>query len=178
VGVVSYISFNPSAMSSQDWVPPYLRGARLPTAYASYAVPILQGDELFTSVVSGVRRDVPVLGFIVDDDYDPARSNYYLGARPGVIVRQVMAGSPAEKAGLRSRTQETVIGADGGPRVVPVADVIVAIDGRPTPTYQDLVAEVRQKEIGQTVTVTVQRGNATFRVELTLGARTEVFAAE
>ncbi len=178
VGVVSYISFNPSAMTSQDWVPPYLRGATLPSSYASYAVPVLAEDELFSFVVAGGKRDVPVLGFTVGDDYEPGRSVYYFGSRPGVIVGQVMTGSPAERAGLRSRTQETIMAQDGRPRVVPVADVIVAIDGRPTPTYQDLVAEVRRKEIGQTVVVTVQRGNATFRLELTLGARTEVFAAD
>jgi S1-C subfamily serine protease len=174
VGVVSYISFNPSAMTSQDWVPPYLRGARLPSAYASYAVPLVAGDELFTTVLAGGRRDVPVIGFTVENDYDPARSAHYLGARPGVIVRQVMPGSPAERAGLRSRSEETLV-SESGVRIVPQADVVVAIDGRPTPTYQDLVAEIRQKEIGQTVVVTVQRGNATFRVELTLGARTDVF---
>jgi serine protease Do len=177
VGVVSYISFNPSAMTSQDWVPPYLRGARLPTTYASYAVPIVQGDELYTSVVAGGRRDVPVLGFLVETDYDPATSGYYFGARPGVVVGTVVTGSPADVAGLRSRTQQTVRGTDGNVRLVPQVDVIVAVDGRPTPTYQDLVAEVRKKEIGQTIVVTVQRGNATFRVELTLGARTDVFAA-
>jgi serine protease Do len=88
-----------------------------------------------------------------------------------------VTGSPADVAGLRSRTQQTVRGTDGNVRLVPQVDVIVAVDGRPTPTYQDLVAEVRKKEIGQTIVVTVQRGNATFRVELTLGARTDVFAA-
>ena len=178
VGVVSYISFNPSAMSSQDWVPPYLRGARLPRAYASYAVPLVRGDELFTTVVAGGRRDVPVLGFVWNFDYDPETSGHYLGARPGVIVERVQAGGPAERAGLRSRAQQTVVGPDGRVRVVPQVDVIVAVDGKPTPSFYELLGEVRNKEIGQTVVLTVQRGNATFRVELTLGARMDVFAAE
>ena len=39
----------------------------------------------------------------------------------------------------------------------------------------DLLAVVREKSIGQTVTLTVQRGNATFEIELTLGAKRSVF---
>ncbi len=180
VGVVSYISFNPSAMTSQEWVPPYLRGTRLPSAYASYAVPVLEDGDLFQAVVSGNRRDVPVIGFTWTPglDYDPNESSYYLGARPGTIVDRVQAGGPADMAGLRSMTQERVQSSDGSVRMVPRADVIVAVDGRATPTFYDLLAEVRNKEIGQTISLTVQRGSATFRVELTLGARQDVFAGE
>src|SRR5690606_7788815 len=109
-------------------------------------------------------------------DYDPRTSPHYLGARPGPIVSEVAPGGPAAKAGLRSLSQESVVAADGTVSVTPVADVIVAVDGTPTPTFADLLAVVRGKNIGDVVTLTVQRGNATFRVELTLGARTSVFA--
>ena len=54
--------------------------------------------------------------------------------------------------------------------------MIVAIDGRPTPTFAALLAEVRGKQIGQVVELTVQRGPATFRLPLELGARRAVFA--
>ncbi len=178
LGVVSYISFNPSAMSSQDWVPPYLRGARLPSAYASYAVPVTEDSALLAFVTAGNRRDVPVIGFSSSADYDPGSALHYLGARPGVIVDRVPSGSPADRAGIRGRTQETVVGADGRVSLAPLADVIIAVDGRPTPTMQQLMAEVRGKEIGQTVQLTIQRGSATFRVDLTLGARTQVFSGD
>lgn len=180
IGVVSYISFNPAAMSSQDWVPPYLRGARLPSSYASYAVPVVRDGEVFQAVLDGQRRDVPVIGFTWTPglDYDPSESSYYLGARPGPIVDRVQSGGPADMAGLRSMTQERLEGTDGSVRMVPRADVIVAVDGRATPTFYDLLAEVRNKQIGQTIVLTVQRGSATFRVELTLGARRDVFAVD
>ncbi|HZW98602.1 MAG TPA: S1C family serine protease [Trueperaceae bacterium] len=180
IGVVSYISFNPSAMTSQDWVPPYLRGARLPSSYASYAVPLQRDSDLFQAVLDGERKDVPVIGFTWTPglDYDPNEAPYYLGARPGPIVDRVQSGGPADLAGLKSMTQERLEGPDGSVRMVPKADVIVAVDGRATPTFYDLLAEVRIKEIGQTIVLTVQRGSATFRVELTLGARRDVFAGE
>lgn len=178
VGVVSYISFNPSAMSSQGWVPPYLRGIALPSSYASYAVPVLAESPLVESVLAGERRDVPVIGFTWQqgNDYDPRTSPYFLGRRPGAIVNQVAAGGPAARAGLRSLSQQRVTRPDGTVALVPLADVIVAIDGEGTPRFSELLAIVRGKAIGETVTLTVQRGNATLEIELTLGARTDVFA--
>lgn len=177
VGVVSYISFNPSAMSTQDWVPPYLRGITLPSAYASYAVPVTSSSELVTEILAGSMRDVPVIGFswTAGFDYDPRSSQVYLGARPGTIVGTVQEGGPAALAGLRSFRQAQVPRADGGFNLETVADVIVAIDGEATPSFAELLAVVRDKAIGQTVTLTVQRGNATHEIELTLGAKRAVF---
>ncbi len=180
VGVVSYISFNPSAMSSQSWVPLYLRGVALPSSYASYAVPVLADSSLVESLVAGERRDVPVIGFSAQNnsDYDPRSSRYDLGRRPGAVVYEVAVGGPADRAGLRSLRQERVTRPDGSVELVPRADVIVAVDGHSTPHFYDLLALVRSKAIGDTVTLTVQRGNATLELELVLGARSDVFAAQ
>lgn len=177
VGVVSYISFNPTAMSSQEWVPPYLRGIVLPSAFASYAVPVTHGSELVTEILAGSMRDVPVIGFTWSQgfDYDPRSSQVFLGTRPGTIVGSVQEGGPAAQAGLRSFSQTRVPQGDGTFSVETRADVIVAIDGEETPNFADLLAVVRDKAIGQTVTLTVQRGNATYEIELTLGARRAVF---
>lgn len=177
VGVVSYISFNPSAMSSQEWVPPYLRGITLPSAFASYAVPVTGSSDLVTEVLAGAMRDVPVIGFSWSSgfDYDPRSSQVYLGARPGTIVGRVEEGGPAALAGLRSFSQTRVPRGDGTFAVQTEADVIVAIDGEATPSFADLLAVVREKAIGQTVTLTVQRGSATYEIELTLGAKRAVF---
>lgn len=180
VGVVSYISFNPGAMSSQSFVPPFLQGLTLTRDFAGYAVPLTKASELVQGVLAGERRDVPVVGFRWREgfDYDPARSPHYLGARPGPIVDRVQVGSPADLAGLRSLQQETIVHDDGSVTVTPVADVIVAVDGKPTPTFYDLLAVVRSRRIGDVVTLTVQRGNATFRLEMKLAASTAVFAGQ
>lgn len=177
VAVVSYISFNPTAMSSQDWIPPYLRGIVLPSAFASYAVPVINGSELVNEILAGAMRDVPVIGFSWQPgfDYDPRSSQVYLGAQPGTIVFMVAAGGPAAQAGLRSFSQSRVTRPDGTVAIETTADVIVAIDGDETSSFSDLLAVVREKSIGQTVTLTVQRGNATFEIQLTLGAKRAVF---
>src|SRR5690606_21031915 len=135
VGVVSYISFNPSAMSSQSWVPLYLRGVALPSSYASYAVPVAAQSELVSSLVAGERRDVPVIGFSAqnDSDYDPRSSRYYLGRRPGAVVFEVAAGGPADVAGLRTPRQARAARPDGSVEIVPRAAVLAAAAWQSTP---------------------------------------------
>ena len=181
VGVVSYISFNPSGMSSDTYVPPFLMGLALPREFAAYAVPVATGSDLVAAVASGAERDVPVIGFSWSTgfDYDPSAGSSDLGRRPGTIVQSVTPGGPGERAGLRSYAEQPVLD-DAGRRIGTLreADVIVAIDGRATPTFAALLAEVRGKTIGQVVELTVQRGSATFRVPLELGARRAVFAGD
>ena len=181
IGVVSYISFNPAGMSTATPMPPFLLGIPLPRDFASYAVPVEVSSDLVAALAGGAERDVPVIGFSWQSgyDYDPRDSDVDLGPRPGPIVVTVAPGGPADRAGLRSLNVQPVFDEDGN-RVAstPEADVIVAVDGVATPTFADLLAEVRTKTIGETVTLTVQRGAATFRLELELGARRTVFTGQ
>lgn len=177
IGVVSYISFNPNSLDSDSYVPPFLRGLSLPQEFASYAIPVTRGSELVNAVRSGAQRDVPVIGFSWQGpDYDPDSSNFDLGPRPGTVVFQVREGGPADLAGLRSYSERPIFANDGRRiSTVPEADIIVAVDGEPTPGFFELLEVVRRKEIGQEVVLTVQRGNATFEVNLVLGAKRTVF---
>lgn len=177
IGVVSYISFSPDSLSSDTYVPPFLRGLTLPQDFASYAVPVTLNSELVSAVLAGAQRDVPVIGFTWQGpDYDPLTSVVDLGPRPGTVVYLVREGGPADLAGLRSYSERPVFGDDGRRiGVVPEADIIVAIDGEPTPGFFELLEVVRRKQIGQAVVLTVQRGNATFEVNLVLGAKRSVF---
>ncbi len=178
VGVVSYISFNPSAMTTQEFVPHFLRGLSLSRDFASYAVPLSTTSEIATAVLAGERRDVPVIGFSWQVDYRPSNSPHNLGPRPGPIIHRVAHGGPADLAGLRGMGQKTVTNDDGSVSIDLVADVIVALDGVATPTFYDLLALVKTRQIGDVVTLTVQRDNATYRIELELGAKASVFAGQ
>jgi len=82
----------------------------------------------------------------------------YLGVRiasvsSGARITQVVAGSPAAKAGLK------------------VGDVITAFDGKTTASADDLTAAVTQAKSGDTVTVTVTRSGATKHVSVQLGVQ-------
>ena len=178
VGVVSYISFNPGGMRSDAPLPPFLMGLPLPREFAAYAVPVESGSELVAAVAAGSQRDVPVIGFTWQQgfDYDPTTSDVDLGPRPGPIVSGVAPGGPASLAGLRPFEVRPRLDAERR-RIGSEADgdVIVAVDGTPTPTFATLLAVVRGKQIGQVIELTVQRGAATHRLPLELGARRQVF---
>lgn len=85
----------------------------------------------------------------------------------GAYITSVTAGSPAERAGLRSGKQPTEFGslAAGG-------DLIIAIDGSPIKTFGDLLAYlINNKSPGDSVTLTILRGDQQLDLDLTLDKR-------
>lgn len=97
----------------------------------------------------------------------------YLGVRmtvvpDGIAITEVVAGGPAEKAGLRPATGAEVV--DG--REVPTGgDVIVDFAGRDVSSATALQSAVDAAQPGDTVTVTVLRDGSRRAVEVTLGVR-------
>ena len=166
LGVVSYIALN----NSQE-VPQFLRGyLGSEPDFAAYAAPILNGSDTLNAIMMGERRDVPVIGFSWGGDYNPAASQVDLGDLPGAVVGTVRPGSPAELAGLQG-----IVATGRTPDTIQTADVIVALDGEAAPSFNDLIELLYIKGVGETVTVTVQRGGETFKLRLELGAKREVF---
>jgi len=87
----------------------------------------------------------------------------------GALVIEVVSGSPAEQAGLQGSDRQVTI--DGQQRQVG-GDVIVALDGQPVKTFDDLVAYLfRSTEVGQKVTLTMLRDGREQQVEVTIAAR-------
>jgi len=85
------------------------------------------------------------------------------GVTDGVLILQVVPGSPAAKAGLRA----TRLDSAGKLRL---GDVIVAIDARPIQSVKDLHAVLEQHEPGDTVAVTLVRDGQRQDVRVTLEA--------
>ncbi len=87
----------------------------------------------------------------------------------GVLVKEVLQDTPADKAGLRGGEEnETIEGLTfkvGG-------DVITAIDGQPVLVFDDLLAYLgRYSAPGDTITLTVHRNGKTLEIPLTLAPR-------
>ena len=178
LGVVSYISFAPSILSAEGDAPlSSLFGASITPDFASYAVPTLAASETVAELLAGEQRDVPVIGFEVAFEYDPReREAPSLGRRPGVVVGRVEGDGPGAAAGLRSLREQTVRDDDGRPLSTLLrADVIVAVDGQPTPTFQRLLEVVRERSVGEEVLLTVQRGSSTTELGLQLAAYRQTF---
>lgn len=87
----------------------------------------------------------------------------------GVLVQQVIAGSPSEQGGVQGSDEQATV--DGVPVGVG-GDVIIAIDGEPVHSMDDVISYLASEtQVGQTVTLTVLRDRQETTVEVTLGAR-------
>ena len=85
----------------------------------------------------------------------------------GVLIAQVYDNSPAQRAGIRTATDQGVVGRR---RYLIGGDILTAIDGLPVRTWDDLNAYLQEKtEVGQTVTLTLWRGDQQLEVEIVLG---------
>jgi S1-C subfamily serine protease len=82
---------------------------------------------------------------------------------PGVLIIDVDKGSTAEAAGLRSMR----VDAQGE---VKLGDVIVAIDGERIETSNDLFTAMEKRAVGETVKVTVLRGETRVSLAVRLQA--------
>ncbi len=72
----------------------------------------------------------------------------------GAYVTNVVAGGPADKAGIKAGTSTTNI-----PGLLGGGDLIIAIDGRPTRTFDELLSYlITNKGPGDNVVLTILRG--------------------
>jgi S1-C subfamily serine protease len=87
----------------------------------------------------------------------------------GALVAQVMAGSPADKAGLQASSQKVTI---NGSSISVGGDVITAFEGQTVKNSDDLITFLSESgSIGQTVKLTVLRNGQLVQASVTLAAR-------
>ncbi len=94
-----------------------------------------------------------------------------LPVEKGVLVNEVVKGSPADKAGIEGGdTQATIEGAE----VTLGGDIITEMDGKPVASMEDVINLVNEAHPGEKIEVTVLRGdNEEKTFEVTLGVRPE-----
>jgi len=84
----------------------------------------------------------------------------------GLLITQVVEGSPAEEAGLRGARRVAVVGM----WEVPIGgDLIVALDGRPVDSDNALRSALVRKRPGDKLVLTIYRDGGTRKVTVTLG---------
>ncbi len=87
----------------------------------------------------------------------------------GLLVVGVYPGSPADRAGLRGGRETVRL---GQLRLPVGGDVIIAVDGHPTPTERELRLWLEQNyRVGDEVVVRIVRDGQTREVRVTLGER-------
>ena len=126
------------------------------SAGIGFAVPVDTINRVVSQIILHGKVIRPGLG-IEPNDWIPRR----LG-REGVLIKGVLEGSAAERAGLRPArvTRDGKI----------VGDYIVKVGDTPTPNIDALLNALELYEIGQTVQVTIERDGRKKTIPVTLQA--------
>jgi serine protease Do len=98
------------------------------------------------------------IGIMFDSVENPAIARVY-GAGTGVTVSSVVAGSPADQAGLR------------------VGDTITTVDGHKVTKGAELVAEIAARKPGAKVAINFLRNGKAQETTVTIADRAKLFAA-
>jgi S1-C subfamily serine protease len=130
------------------------------------AVPINRAKKVAAQIMKLGRAVYPWIGVQSYMDIDQQLSKQ-MGLPPvrGILIFQIAAGSPADRARLRGGNQLAYY--HGKPMLLG-GDVIIALDDVPTPTFDDLQSLLYNKNVGDQVRVKILRGAHPFTVEMTL----------
>jgi S1-C subfamily serine protease len=133
-----------------------------------FAIPINAAKRSMAQLAATGRVVYAYLG-VTTEDLTPtlARHLGYVVSR-GAMVGEVRDGSPAKRAGLQGGSDEETF---NGQDVTTGGDVIVAVDGRPVRSADEVVREVSARIPGETILLTFVRGLARKTVTAKLAAR-------
>ncbi|MCE7977065.1 MAG: PDZ domain-containing protein [Nitrospira sp. NTP1] len=123
-----------------------------------FAVPVDTVNRIVPELIKHGKLIRPGLGISLVPDAMARR----WGVK-GVIIGRVGRGSTAERIGLRG-ARETAGGR------IELGDIIVAVDGKPVETIDDLMDFMEQHKVGDQVTIEFTRGNRRTQAMATLQA--------
>jgi 2-alkenal reductase len=121
------------------------------SAGIGFAVPVDVVNAIVPQLITRGKVPRPGIGIVVLDEEQAAG----LGVA-GVVIESVVPGSAADQAGLT--------GIDYRNRML--GDIIKAVNGQAVANLDEFIRVLQQLDIGQTVTIEVQRGNAQRTVEV------------
>ena len=138
-------------------------------AGVGFAIPSNTIGEIVPSLITTGSYHHPWLGVAGRDMTPGVADRLGLNEPRGFLVMDVVAGSPAEKAGIQSGDEDAVI--DGIP-VKLGGDLIIAIDDNTVRKIDDILAYVEmEKAVGDDLKLTILRDGQPMEVTATLTAR-------
>ncbi len=134
-----------------------------------FAVPIDSAKRSMNQLIANGKVAYAYVGIETEDLTPSLSRRFHYPAKAGAVITDVKPDTPGEKAGLRGgERRERILGTlftRGG-------DLIVAIDGEPVASAEDVVRVVTERVTpGQTVKFTIYRGGSRRDVPVTLGMR-------
>lgn len=133
-----------------------------------FAISINMVKRVAPALIATGNYDYPFLGISSMDSLSLEMVEVLgLKSFTGAYVTSVVSGGPADKAGIVAGSKSTSI-----PGLLSGGDLIVAIDGNETRTFDEMLAYlITHKSPGDTVILTVLRGNEKVDVTITLDKR-------
>jgi S1-C subfamily serine protease len=133
-----------------------------------FAIPINTAKEEIANLESGTADEHGYLGIGGATITPELAQAFNLPVEEGVLVQQVEEGGPAAAAGIQgATTAATVEGGEFGLG----GDIITAVNGEPIASVEDLIKAISTGHAGESVELTVIRGEQTATVSVQLAER-------
>jgi S1-C subfamily serine protease len=133
-----------------------------------FAIPVNTVRKVAAQLIEWGRADRAFLGADVKEVTPVIADLFGLPVDRGLLIQRVVDGSPAEAAGLRAGDPPPVV--IRGESYAIGGDIIVAVDGQPVFTFQDLRTAIEAKRPGDEVKIQIYRDgesdSETVRVKL------------
>lgn len=115
-----------------------------------FAIPINTAQKVADDIIAGRPVSHPYIGILGQTVTDTIAEQYELPVSDGAYITRVVPDGPADKAGIKT------------------GDIIVEIDGKPVKGMDEIISEVRGRNVGDTVSLTYYDGNEKKTVDVTL----------
>ena len=143
-----------------------LTGGVEQSAGIGFAIPINTAKAVLDDLVHLGRVRRPELGVRTIPIGPELADEMGLSADYGLLITQVVAGSAADRAGLRGGTERAYL---GNTPITLGGDLIIAIDGQDVQDQQELSHVMQKHRAGDAVTITIFRGKRKMDVKVVLG---------
>ena len=146
-------------------------GGQASNSGVGFAISINTIKRVIPGLIENGKFDYAYLGVSTMDDL-PLNVIEALGLprTSGAYVTSVIAGGPADKAGIKAGTEPLDLSGTTG--INKGSDLIIAIDGQPVVIFDDLIRYLAlKKSPGETAILTILRGDEQMDVPVVLGER-------
>lgn len=134
------------------------------SAGIGFAVPANTIKSIATQIIETGHATQPGIGISALDNYRKKMlAQYGYNIKNGVVVKTVVAGSPADKAGIKP------LKVDFNGRVT-IGDVITRIDNKAIENFDDLYNHLSEKRVGDKVDIEIQRNGKPMNKKVELMA--------
>ncbi|HEY3375652.1 MAG TPA: trypsin-like peptidase domain-containing protein [Candidatus Aquicultor sp.] len=123
------------------------------TEGVGFAIPVETAVSVARQLIKLGKASHPYIGIVgqnVDQGYVQDKK---VGVQQGAYVIEIVKGGPAAKAGLKAK------------------DIILSVDASPIDSMDDLIAEIRQKKVGDTLTLIYIRNGKREMAKLVLAEK-------